>query len=663
MLQNQKEPAKLITLLELFDGRKFEVPDYQRGYSWDEEQVLDLLTDIEMHNSKSGHKHFTGTIVVERPNGGNNYQIVDGQQRLVTCVMILRAIVELNPRKLKGLESILTKTKSGFETSITLGEQDDRYFNRSVLNVSRVRIKTASNRRLKEGYSAIFDWVKRNKTKLNDILQTLISGFGFIFFETVSDKETTAMFEVINNRGKELSELEKFKNIFLHVSLSNTFDEINLTKNIRTTWIGILENLELAGVESVHEENRFVSYAFSLLFRQQMEESDSEYNWFRRRAYEAILNSKKPKNKLDHTTLDELVYEINNYVNFLLSASFTYAFLFNRDGFFRQSGGEYFTEELDNIFKEIRNHGSISNIIPLVLSLMDLYYKLPAKRSRITRILRTVTILNFRVFCLPTVVRRTDAKKSVMLNYASAIYEGSLLDGKVRFNEEYMEEISRDDYYEWIDKTLITLIQNSCPEEKFVKALTLDFDESYNFFTWNTLNFFLAKYELFLRKDDKSWDFESILYSDSENEKLSKEHVLAQQNKDLFPKHDNVEKRRIGNFILLSQSLNQKLGTKNVETKVKYLAEKLPGEKCLMHVTELVQSFGKIQNEILTGRHKNKNRQKEIIKSVFDLRETKMIKFALKEWAYPGEPEFKFEKVDTLEAERKKLSTRYFFRD
>ncbi|MBK8661139.1 MAG: DUF262 domain-containing protein [Ignavibacteriales bacterium] len=93
---------------------KFEIPDYQRGYSWDEEQIMDLLTDVEMHNSKGGYKHFTGTIVVERPNGGNVFQIVDGQQRLVTCVMILRAIVEIDPTKLKDIESILYKTKMVF---------------------------------------------------------------------------------------------------------------------------------------------------------------------------------------------------------------------------------------------------------------------------------------------------------------------------------------------------------------------------------------------------------------------------------------------------------------------------------------------------------------------------------------------------------------------
>ncbi|MBK7867814.1 MAG: DUF262 domain-containing protein [Ignavibacteriales bacterium] len=134
MTQKNSEPAKLISLLELFEGKKFKIPDYQRGYSWDEEQIIDLLTDIEMHNNKSGHKHFTGTIVVERPKGGDVFQIVDGQQRLVSCVMILRAIVELNPGNLKGIDSILTKTKNGFESTLTLNKQDSLFFKESILN-------------------------------------------------------------------------------------------------------------------------------------------------------------------------------------------------------------------------------------------------------------------------------------------------------------------------------------------------------------------------------------------------------------------------------------------------------------------------------------------------------------------------------------------------
>ncbi|MBK6680247.1 MAG: DUF262 domain-containing protein [Ignavibacteriales bacterium] len=52
MTQKNSEPAKLISLLELFEGKKFEIPDYQRGYSWDEEQILDLLIDIEMHKQQ-----------------------------------------------------------------------------------------------------------------------------------------------------------------------------------------------------------------------------------------------------------------------------------------------------------------------------------------------------------------------------------------------------------------------------------------------------------------------------------------------------------------------------------------------------------------------------------------------------------------------------------
>ncbi len=662
MLQNQKEPAKLITLLELFDGRKFEVPDYQRGYSWDEEQVLDLLTDIEMHNSKSGHKHFTGTIVVERPNGGNNYQIVDGQQRLVTCVMILRAIVELNPRKLKGLESILTKTKSGFETSITLGEQDDRYFNRSVLNVSRVRIKTASNRRLKEGYSAIFDWVKRNKTKLNDIFQTLISGLGFIFFETVSDKETTAMFEVINNRGKELSELDKFKNYFLH--LCHTYEFAELESEIHSKWGEILMNLEKAGFTSVQAENQFVRTAFSVIFWKVNKDMKDIYREFRDyinyRSSETADYLSKLKNPTKQE--DSLIADISQYFSFLNSSALAYAYLFNNDGYFREHGREMFSEKLDQIFKKFRNHGSIGNVMPVFLVLMKHFFENPHCRISITDVIDVVEKLNFRCYCLPKVFYRSNTRSSELLALAASIDLNYDFSESGEFvDHQDIELNSLPEYYLRVKKYLTNFIDVYCPESKFVEALAPDKHETYDFYSWSSLKFFLALYENKLRpKADNTWDYETLLAEGDAKNSMTKEHILAVDNDELFTKKGSKEKRRLGNFMLVSQALNNKLGTHDVKKKMEIIRDNVADSVRLKHVHEAVDLFFRVYDGPTGQGKKTKNKQEQIIETVFDIRETNMIKFALKEWAYPGEPEFKFKEINTEKSMKEKRNTRYY---
>ena len=92
----------VISLNDLFHNRIFQVPDYQRGYSWERRQVREFLEDLELlapHRS-----HYTGTVVLHEPPApegslmdveGKTYnpvEIVDGQQRLTTIVILLDGI-------------------------------------------------------------------------------------------------------------------------------------------------------------------------------------------------------------------------------------------------------------------------------------------------------------------------------------------------------------------------------------------------------------------------------------------------------------------------------------------------------------------------------------------------------------------------------------------
>lgn len=78
-MDNNEQINKLLTLQDIFKNRFFSIPDYQRGYSWEDKQVEAILSDIE-HLMKSNYIHYTGTIVATRKND-TTYDIVDGQQR------------------------------------------------------------------------------------------------------------------------------------------------------------------------------------------------------------------------------------------------------------------------------------------------------------------------------------------------------------------------------------------------------------------------------------------------------------------------------------------------------------------------------------------------------------------------------------------------------
>ena len=66
----------------------FFVPDYQRGYRWGTSEVELLLNDITENGKQHGQNYYLQPIVV-KAIGKNNYELIDGQQRLTTLYLIL----------------------------------------------------------------------------------------------------------------------------------------------------------------------------------------------------------------------------------------------------------------------------------------------------------------------------------------------------------------------------------------------------------------------------------------------------------------------------------------------------------------------------------------------------------------------------------------------
>lgn len=94
--------AREINLQQLLSrpNEAYKVPIYQRPYAWGEEQWRELLEDLS--EIEEDEQHFLGSIVVipapHRP-GINYFQIVDGQQRLSTFLIILSVIRDLERGK------------------------------------------------------------------------------------------------------------------------------------------------------------------------------------------------------------------------------------------------------------------------------------------------------------------------------------------------------------------------------------------------------------------------------------------------------------------------------------------------------------------------------------------------------------------------------------
>lgn len=100
-------------------GMKFFIPSYQRGYRWTPLQVNQLLDDVaefgRKNNKEKGEFYCLQPVVVRKRTSFNDYEVIDGQQRLTTMFIIMKALEDRLEDDFPGctLYSIEYETRTG----------------------------------------------------------------------------------------------------------------------------------------------------------------------------------------------------------------------------------------------------------------------------------------------------------------------------------------------------------------------------------------------------------------------------------------------------------------------------------------------------------------------------------------------------------------------
>src|SRR5699024_3199338 len=118
-IQANKQSVK--QLLETGKVNKFIIPEYQRPYAWTDEQIQTLFEDLtEYTGNNNEDTYFLGTIVSYENDNGEQ-EIIDGQQRITSLFLLLRALYS----KLNSMTE--TKEVANFKVQIesALWEQDE----------------------------------------------------------------------------------------------------------------------------------------------------------------------------------------------------------------------------------------------------------------------------------------------------------------------------------------------------------------------------------------------------------------------------------------------------------------------------------------------------------------------------------------------------------
>lgn len=249
------------SLSDIFTGQeKYKIPRYQRPYSWTTDEVSDLWNDLKEEDST-----FLGSFVFnyEKYNEDKFVEVIDGQQRLITLMILLAVLRDLYKELGDDEGANLTQNLISHKDQITriedyrlkCGDSLNSFFmenvqkkNSDVLsaNPKRKELKAIKEnyKFLKTGISAELQLIKDKARKIEYLnnLKKKIFDFKIIWIRIENDEDAYSIFETVNARGADLTAADLLKN-YLFSKLPKREDGIDTAKE---TWSTIEDNIESA---------------------------------------------------------------------------------------------------------------------------------------------------------------------------------------------------------------------------------------------------------------------------------------------------------------------------------------------------------------------------------------------------------------------------------
>jgi hypothetical protein len=229
---------KYLTFAELVSKRLFRIPEYQRAYSWKSEHREDLFDDISRLKSKpTGSTHFMATVVgLQRERETiltdeyTRLDIVDGQQRLTTLILLCKAIekslgdvdkTEVALRK--EIASLLVKNEAGTLLLLQTNHDKSTYFANYLRNGDVPHPEDAKFLADRDLATAIVEserfvasWTPRSS--LLELAMLLKNRLTFIFHEIDDESAVYTVFEVLNSRGLPVAPLDRTKSAVMAIA-------------------------------------------------------------------------------------------------------------------------------------------------------------------------------------------------------------------------------------------------------------------------------------------------------------------------------------------------------------------------------------------------------------------------------------------------------------
>lgn len=294
----------------------FVIPEYQRPYSWSDDEIITLFEDlwefsIERTHSDGAKNYFLGCVVSYEENGER--QIIDGQQRITSLFLLLRAVfsmLEKEDNKTDEVNNFIQKIKPALwkENEMTGKEDRSKILLRSEvvtdsenLILRNILESGEVDKNAKDNYSKNYNkfkelYIQKSQSSPNQIYHFVLAllNYSILLPITADDQETAlTIFNTLNNRGLPLSDADIFKS-YIYKKLDDTGKKafINKWKKLETD------------AEKVNESIQSLFY-YNMFYMRAREKDDKSTTPGVRKYY-----LDKNKNRLTPEVIDDLAVNL-----------------------------------------------------------------------------------------------------------------------------------------------------------------------------------------------------------------------------------------------------------------------------------------------------------------------------------------------------------------
>ncbi len=243
----EAKESKILDILS--ENNRYSIPAYQRPYSWDKDNVEQLVEDIYNSFKQEDIEYFIGSMICIE-NEKDEYEVVDGQQRLTTLSIILARLKdaitdnELVKNKLQDLVMPLDPFSDEPPVPrLQVRKKESLLYEKYILQSEEAYFPdkpTYSENLFIENSKVIGGFFKSiSQAELCQLAKYILNNVFVVFVKTGDLASSFRLFNVLNNRGLPLSNSDLLKNSLFEVASQGNSDP----ERVEAAWLRIEENI------------------------------------------------------------------------------------------------------------------------------------------------------------------------------------------------------------------------------------------------------------------------------------------------------------------------------------------------------------------------------------------------------------------------------------